>query len=237
MVRTHAICLLLWLAALCAGCVDGPLYQMKRINPYFQAEWKKDRQLAPTFEDRLKELSLLQRQLPTMSSSEQQRWAAQLATIVQKDASAEIRARAVATMATLPSPEVVTGLNYASADSVEKVRLAACKAWKKRGDQAGRDMLLSLAQADESTSVRQAAIDGLSAFPQDAEVQSALTLLLGDRSPAVQYQVAQTLKANTGRDYGGDFDAWKKFMNGEDVPEPPPVSIAEKVWNSLPTWQ
>lgn len=220
-----------------SGCVDGPLYHMKKANPYFQSQWKKDRELGPIFADRLKELELVNSQLPTMAASEQEKWANQLSSIIQKDPSSEMRARAVAVIAQVPSEAAVTALNFASGDDVEKVRLAACRAWKVRGDAAARDMLLSLAQSDESTSVRQAAIDGLAAFPEEAEVKSALAGLLSDRSPAIQYQVAQSLTNITGRDYGGDFDAWKRFMAGEDVIQPPPLSTAEKVWNSLPSWR
>lgn len=219
-----------------SGCTDGPFYQMKKANPYFQKQWKKDRELGPIFVDRLEELELLKGQLYSMSASEQEQWTAQLAAIVQKDPSSEMRARAANTMAKIQSETAVTSLNFASRDEVEKVRLAACNAWKVRGDSAARDMLLSLAQADESTSVRQAAIDGLSVFKEDGEVRAALTSLLSDRSPAVQYQVAQSLKSMTGRDYGGDFEAWKRFMAGENVPEPPPLSTAERVWNALPSF-
>ncbi len=220
-----------------SGCTDGPFYHMKKANPYFQSQWKKDRQLGPIFADRLDELELLTSQLPTMAAAEQTQWAEQLSSIIQKDPSSEMRARAVAAIAQLPFEVAVTALNFASGDEVEKVRLAACHAWKLRGDQPARDMLLSLAQTDESTSVRQAAVDGLAVFKSDPEVQSTLTSLLSDRSPAVQYQVAQSLKTITGRDYAGDFDAWKRFMDGEDVPQPPPISTAERVWNSLPSWR
>ncbi len=238
--RVISCCLILGTLALASGglsgCTDGPFYHMKKANPYYQSQWKKDRELGPIFADRLKELELLNSQLAIMPPGEQEQWAAQLSAIVQKDPSSEMRARAVAAIAQLPSAAAVTALNFASGDDVEKVRLAACRAWKTRGDEAARDMLLSLAQTDESTSVRQAAIDGLSVFKDEAEVRSNLTSLLSDRSPAIQYQVAQSLKTMTGRDYGGDFDAWKRFMEGENVPEPPPLSTAERVWNSLPSW-
>lgn len=238
--RVTCFCLVLGLIALVAagqsGCTDGPFYHMKKANPYFQKQWKKDRELGPIFVDRLEELELLKGQLASMSAGEQEQWAAQLAAIVQKDPSSEMRARAVNTIAKIQSDTAVTSLNFASRDEVEKVRMAACKAWKLRGDNAAREMLLSLAQADESTSVRQAAVDGLSVFKEDGEVRTALTNLLSDRSPAVQFQVAQSLKSMTGRDYGGDFDAWKRFMAGENVPEPPPLSTAERVWNALPSF-
>ena len=222
--------------SLVSGCTDGPFYQMKKMNPYFQSQWKKDRELGPTFTDRLAELDLLQSQLAGMPEAEQQRWTEQLSAIIQKDPSAEMRARAVSTVAKVPAANAVTALNYASGDDVEKVRLAACRAWKSRGGDAARDMLMSLAETDESSSVRQAAIDGLSAFELD-EVKSTLIRLLSDRSPAVQFQVAQSLKTLTGRDYGGDFEAWKNFMAGEEVPEPPQPSLAERAWKSLPSWK
>ena len=221
---------------LTSGCTDAPFYQMKKMNPYFQSQWKKDQELGPTFTDRLAELDLLQNQLAGMDSPQQEQWASQLSAIIQRDPSAEMRARAVATVAAIPVAEAITALNFASGDDVEKVRLAACQAWKQRGDQAARDMLLSLAETDESTSVRQAAIDGLSVFSDEEEVKSTLTRLLDDRSPAIQFQVARSLKVITGRDYGGDFEAWKQFMAGEDVPEPTPPSIAERTWNALPKW-
>jgi len=243
MVTTHPITYWLLVAMLAlgagtlSGCIDGPFYHLKKANPYFQSQWKKDRELGPVFSDRLQELELLKKQLPTMASSEQVPWAQQLSGIIQKDPSSEMRAQAVAAIALIQADTAVTALNFASGDDVEKVRLAACRAWKMRGDIPARDMLLSLAQTDESSSVRQAAIDGLSVFPQDPEVKSALASLLNDRSPAIQFHVAQSLKTITGRDYQGDFEAWKRFMGGEDVPQPTPLSTAEKVWNSLPSWR
>jgi hypothetical protein len=234
--RRYRIYITLSICAGCLGCADGPFYALKRVNPYFQSEWKKDRAYGPTFSDRLKELDLLESQLADMPQDEQAEWARRLDKIVQKDPSPELRARAVAAIARVPGDTATTALNVASGDDVEKVRLAACKAWKLRGDEPARDMLLSLAQADESTSVRQAAIESLSAY-DDQEVRQGLVQLLDDRSPAVQHQVAQSLKEISGRDYGGDFDAWKKFIAGEEVPEPGPVSIAEKMWNALPKWQ
>ncbi len=215
--------------------MDGPFYALKRANPYFQAQWNQDRQLGPTFEDRIAELELLRAKIPSMESGQQELWAQRLEKIVQEDKSPEMRARSVMAMALLPSEAAERALNSASADDVEKVRIMTCKAWKLRGGPAARDMLLSLAQADESPSVRQAAIDGLSVF-DEAEVRSTLTTLLDDRSPAIQYQAAQSLKSMTGRDYGGDFDSWKRYMAGQDVPEPEPKSMTATVLDSLPSW-
>lgn len=222
------------LGACCAsGCLDGPLHQMKKLNPYFHKEWKADRDLGPTFEDRLTELRLLDGQIEKMSTDDQDRWASLLGKIATKDPSPEMRSQAVLTLSRVPGDQALQALNTASSDSIEKVRMTVCKAWNKRGDSAGRDMLLSLARADSSAHVRQAAIQALAAF-DEPEVLKALSSSLDDRSPAIQHQAVMTLQTLTGRNYGGDFPAWQRYIAGEDVPEPEPVPITAKFMNSLP---
>ncbi len=227
--------LLLAVCTLCSGCADGPFYALKRANPYFQREFRRDRQLGPTFEDRLAELELLNKQLPAMDPTRRAEWSNHLEQIILNDPSSELRSRATLAIATIPTEAATRALNGASADDVEKVRLAACKAWKNRQGPAARDMLLSLAaKQDETPSVRQAAIEALGAF-DESEVRATLTDLLDDRSPAIQYQVTQSLKELTGRDYGGDFESWKLYMAGQDVPEPAPKSFTATIWEALPT--
>lgn len=226
---------LIALALTAAGCADGPFYALKRVNPFFQREFAKDRALGPTFDDRLQELELLNAQLPQMDAQRQAEWALQLERLVLSDPSPEMRARAARTVAQLPSEAAVRALNAASADESEKVRLAACSAWKLRGDTAARDMLLSLAnRSGETTSVRQAAVESLSRF-DDAEVRRQMAILLDDSSPALQYQVALSLKEMTGTDYGGDFESWKQYLAGNQVPPPQPKSLTATIWESLPT--
>ena len=41
------------------GCHDGPLYSLKRVNPYFLSEWKEDRAIGVTDYERRKELEIL----------------------------------------------------------------------------------------------------------------------------------------------------------------------------------
>lgn len=204
--------LCLGFTTLLIGCMDGPFYQLKRINPYYLSTWKKDRQYGPTYEDRLKELHQVERRITKMSPTEQEEWANRLEEIVREDASPELRATAARIVAQMDSPVTDRALNVASTDEVEKVRLIACQAWQERGGTAARDMLLSMAQADESSSVRQAAIRSLAAF-NEPEVLSALGNLLDDNSPAIVYNVAQSLSQMTGEKYGGDVESWKQYLN------------------------
>jgi HEAT repeat protein len=171
-----------------------------------------------------------------MTPEDQERWLAQLEGIIQHDASHEMRARCLKTIAKIKSPAATKALNRASSDPNDKVRIAACKAWGMQQDQPAKDMLLSLANSDKTVSVRAAAIRELGAF-DDPEVRRGLGVLMDDRSTAIQYEVAQSLKKQTGRDYGGDFESWKKFLNGEDVPEPSTKSIADRTLETLTPWR
>lgn len=214
------------------GCTDGVLYQMKRANPYYRAQWQKDRELGTTFLERVDELELLAETLPTMEPTTQADWLSRLEKLIAKDPSPEMRAQAVRVIASVPSETTQRALNIASTDASEKVRLAACTAWSNLQGEAARDMLLTLANnANETTSVRQAALKSLAKF-DEPEVRAALTEMLADRSPALQYQATRSLTELTGRDYGGDMQAWRDYMEGTDVPEPK-KSIAESVRSGL----
>lgn len=207
--------------ALFTGCMDGPFYALKRVNPYYMSRWNADRKHGATFEDRLEELQAVQKQLPTMDQPNQEKWAERLEEIVRNDASPEMRSEAIRILAQLSSPTAERALNTASTDEVEKVRLAACKAWRRRGGNSARDMLLSMAQADESSSVRQAAVTSLAGF-NEPEVVRALGNLLEDSSPAIQYNVAESLANITGQQYGGDIEGWKQFINSSPAAETVP---------------
>ena len=232
---SKCLCLLLSFLTLgVAGCADGPFYAMKRVNPYFVYEWQKDSEIGPTFDDRLAEIELLESRLSSMSPEEQGKWASQLYRIIKSDPSPQLRFRAVKVIARIASPVSVEALNQASADEVEKVRLAACKAWAVQGGSSAKEMLMSLAVKEgETPSVRQAAVESLANF-DDPEVRELLANLLDDPSPAMQYRVASTLKTMTGKNYNGDMASWKAFLAGQDVPEPEQPSFTAGVIDSIP---
>lgn len=216
--------------------MDGPFYAMKQINPYYRKEWQKDRELGPTYAQRIEELELLESRLADYAPDDQLRWSMQLERIIESDPSPELRARAVQAIATIENDTVTRALNRASADDIEKVRMAAAKSWGQQKSAAAKDMLLSLATNDANNSVRAAAIRSLGNF-EDPEVRQSLTTLIDDRSPAIQYEVAQSLVKLTGRDYGGDFASWKKFLGGEDVPEPQPKSMTAQALDYVNPWR
>lgn len=219
-----------------SGCMDGPFYAMKQMNPFFRKEWQKDQALGPTYTQRIEELELLESRLVSYAPDDQLRWAMQLEQLIQSDPSPEFRARAVQAISTIQNDTVTRALNRASADGIEKVRMAAAKSWGLQKSAPGRDMLLSMASSDASNSVRAIAIRSLGNF-EDPEVRQALAGMIDDRSPAIQYEVAQSLAKLTGRNYGGDFVSWKKFLNGENVPEPTPKSMTAQALEYVNPWR
>lgn len=215
------------------GCTDGPMFQLKKMSPWHQREWRRDRELGPTYSQRLAELDLLKARIASLPAHDKQKWAVELEKIVTTDTSPELRAQAAQVLAQTEGEAADRGLNAASTDKVEKVRLAVCKAWGARRDEHARDMLLSLAKTDESDDVRQAALAALGNF-DDTEVREMLVDALDHKNPAIQQQAVVSLRTMTGRDFGGDFDAWKRFVNGEMVAENEPVSLTARVMQSLP---
>lgn len=214
------------------GCTDGLLYKMKSMNPYYRNEWEKDRKLGTTFAERVDELTILKSRLPGMEPSEQATWSGLLEKLVKSDPSPEMRSLACQTIATVPGEAAVRALNSASTDPSEKVRLIACAGWRTRGGIEAKNMLLTMAaNTKETPSVRRAAIAGLASFNDD-EVKSTLARLLEDKSPALQYQTALSLKTITGRDYGGDIQSWRDYMSGQDVPQPEKTLMAT-FWETM----
>ncbi len=67
------------------GCMDGPFYAMKKMNPYYRKEWQKDRELGPTYTQRIEELELLEKRLADYAPDDQLRWAMQLEQLIQSD--------------------------------------------------------------------------------------------------------------------------------------------------------
>jgi len=216
--------------------MDGPFYAMKQMNPYYRKEWQKDRELGPTYAQRIEELELLESRLVDYAPDDQLRWSMQLERIIESDPSPELRARAAQAIAAIQNDTVTRALNRASADEIEKVRMAAAKSWGIQKSRAAKDMLLSMATNDANNSVRASAIRSLGNF-EDPEVRQSLTSLLDDRSPAIQYEVSQSLAKLTGRNYGGDFASWKKFLGGEEVPEPQPKSMTAQVLDYVNPWR
>ena len=216
-----------------AGCVDGPLFELKKLNPVIQSQWKADRERGPVFSQRVDEMRLLKTQLPRMTSDEQSKWVSDLTTIVEKETSQEIRREAVLALEeVLDRPEATTTVLKLARDRNDKVRLAAARALKKATTPESTQTLLAMAANDANQSVQMAAIESLGTHRSD-DVKQFLAKQLNDRRPLTQYSASLALKDFTGQDFKGDVGKWKRYLAGEQV-EPDRPSLAESIQGYVP---
>ncbi|MBI2481698.1 MAG: HEAT repeat domain-containing protein, partial [Planctomycetia bacterium] len=113
------------------------------------------------------------------------------------------------------------------------VRIAACRAWGRRGGPEALDVLARTVSNDSDLDVRLAATTQLAKF-QDRQSLEALAVALNDKDPALQHRAVQSLKSVSGRDYGDSVPAWRDYVEGRSPVLPEPPSIAERL-RSL-TW-
>lgn len=223
------ICLL----AACSGCTDGPLFQLKKLNPYIQNQWRQDREKVIVPSQRVAEMRLLKGQLASLPEDEQAKWVGTLSEILKTETSPELRREAVLALKSVHNrSDAVATMATLSRDKSDFVRLAVVDALQKSTTSESTSTLLAMASGDSSSNVRLQATQALGYHRSDA-VQEYLASKLEDKNPAMQYHVSLALKEYTGKNYGGDMEAWRSYLQGEDVPEPR-VSLAETLQSMLP---
>ncbi len=223
-------------SVLLPGCTDAPFFHMKKLNPYIQSQWRKDREKAVVYSQRVDELRLLRNQIASMDQAEQAQWIEQLSELLKSETSPEIRRETVLVLQkVMDRPEAVAAVTPLIQDKNDKVRLTVAQTLGTRSDPQAAAALMAMARSDSSRPVQLAATQSLGKHPSD-EVRQFLASKLEDRSPAMQYQASLALKDLTGKDYGGDIDAWKRYLAGEEVPEPTP-SLADSLKSIVPLWR
>jgi len=235
--RAFRSCLIAISLGTIVGCIDGPLYGLKRANPYFQNQWKKDSEIGPTFSERIEEMRSLGSQVASMSAEDQQKYTKIASDVYQYDSSPEMRREAVLALANSPTQEAETTLIKACSDRVDKVRIAACKSLKNRNSSDASGVLATIAQSDKNMSVKLAAIESLGTY-KDSEAKAMLRRSLDEKSPALQYQATVALREMTGRDFEGNVESWKQYLDAGGGPEQDDetrqASLPQRIMDSLP---
>lgn len=209
-----------------AGCLDGPLFALKKMNPYFRREWAKDVAIGPTYYERIEELRLLKAQLAGMPEEEQTKWLVHLDAIVKHDPSPEMRREAVLALGSVSSTQSATIIQYAANDSAAKVRMAVCQAIARQSEQIAYPVLQKMLKDEDEDGVRKEAVLALGNF-NSTESRGMLTAVLQEKSPAMQFVATEALEKSTGMHYGGNVAKWKSYLAGE-TPEADTPSIAER---------
>ncbi len=196
-----------------AGCHDGPLYAIKKVNPYFvMKEWKEDRELGVTDDQRRQELVKLTSSIAAQSAERQRYWMGELTKIMENDPSAEMRFLAVAAAGKAADQTALALIERGLDDDDLKVRMEACRALGRRGDDAAARMLAAVVGTETDDDVRKSAIAALGNFQNRTAVDS-LRGQLKNSDPAMQRLVISSLRDATGKDYGDQPREWIAALN------------------------
>ncbi len=215
------------------GCVDGPLYELKKLNPVIQSQWKKDQERGPTSYQRIPHIRLVAKQFPSMTPDEQAKWVRLLSDVLHEETSPDIRWELVQALSkVVQRSDAAEAIMKSSQDKNDKVRLAVADSLKRNVMPETTQTLLAMATTDKTENIRLKAVESLGMHKSE-EVKAFLSKQINDRSPAMQYSASLALKDFSGKDFKGDVPLLKRYLNGENV-EPKEASFYEAVQPYLP---
>ena len=110
-------------------------------------------------------------------------------------------------------------------DPDQRVRVEACRAWRKRGGEEAVTLLAARYQADTELDVRLESLRMLGEL-KDKSAIPVLAKALEDSDPAVQYRAVGSLKKVSGQNLGDDVNKWREWAADPNA-KTPAWSIAE----------
>jgi HEAT repeat protein len=194
--------------AACAACLAGCAAWTPFQDP---AKAARDREeYGPTADQRIKTLAEDAKKARAGSSHEQSEFTHGLVAEMLAEHDPRVRCKILETAAdfdTVPATAICKG---AMDDPDERVRMAACRAWAKRGGPEAVQLLATRYQTDAELDVRLRALRELGQLKDKAAIP-VLARALEDSDPAVQYRAVAALKQVSGRDLGDDVNKWREW--------------------------
>jgi HEAT repeat protein len=152
----------------------------------------------------------------------------QLARQIQIEPDPLVREEIVRAIGEYRTPLAAQVLEAGLNDENPLVRVACCQSFGKRADEHSVPLLANTLRTDKQIDVRLAAAEALGKIKSPSSV-SALAVALDDHDPAMQFAGMQSMKAVTGKDYGGDVQAWRQVAAGGTPAPPAAPSIASRI--------
>ena len=141
-----------------------------------------------------------------------------LSVLALDDPDELVRATAIEVLARISDSEtVISIMAQASRSDGRQVRLASVKALKGHRSDKSMEILLDRLANDEVAPVKAQAAQLLSGYRHQRVLERLLAALTDDDFQ-VSYQVRESLKKLTGRDFEYDLFAWKKWIKGQQDP-------------------
>jgi len=200
----------LWLAT-SLGCATAPKMSWPAWTGLAKAEDEGPKILTP--KDKLDQLRALAKKGPSMTPEMQEKVVAELARGIPNEQDPMLRAQILRTLAVFPTELSAKVLAAGINDKDSNVRIAACDAWGIRGGPEATESLGQALSNDAVFDVRMAAARGLGKVAHPNAI-GPLGKALDDPDPAMQRRAMLSLKDASGRDYGGDVNAWREFVHG-----------------------
>lgn len=212
-------CVFAVLCVFACGCHDGPLYGLKKVNPYYaMREWKRDRDLGVTDHERREELQKLADQIGDMDTKDQQFWGEHLDRIMNTDPSAEMRRLSVLAASRMKTPVAMQLIEQGLDDESLKVQMEACRSLGKRTEPEAAQMLASTLGTSTELDVKNSAIQALGNHKGSISIES-LRLVLDGQDPATVNLAMTSLRDVMGKDYGGDPKEWIAAIDQRSAPD------------------
>lgn len=227
--RPLAVVSLLLLVWIFSGCSEGIFWHMGSYNPWVVDKWKKEEQIAATSRSKREAIRQRTSRVRGLSDDEREKLSRELGDVYRSDETDIVRLDALNALGDLKTESSFLTLKAATKDAQAKFRVVACEGLAKQPRTETIAALQEVIGSDTDDHVRIAATAALGNFKDPSAVQ-ALGLALEDSGPAVQYRAMRSLAKISDRDYGGNVDKWKLFVQGEDPQPDPPTSIADRIF-------
>lgn len=208
---------LVWLS----GCAASMPWQKSRTA-------QEREQYGATADERITALAADVKTARAGSAADQSAFCQRLVTEMLGEHDPRVRCRLLDAAAEFDTPEAVAICRGALQDPDDRVRMAACSAWGRRGGPEAIELLASRYRNDTDLDVRLRAIRALGDL-QDTAAVPVLAKALEDSDPAIQYRAVASLKRCSGRDLGNDVNRWREWAAD------PEGSTAE--WSMAEAWK
>lgn len=198
------------------GCVAGQPWRPFQDQEKVARERSK---YGPTADERIKTLVDEGQRARGASAATQAEFAQSLVTAMLQEHDPRVRCEIVKIAAACEADAARAICAGALEDPDERVRMAACSAWARRGGPEAVRLLGARFQADPELDVRLRALRELGTLG-DKEAVPVLARALEDPDPAVQYRAVAALKRVSGRDLGDDVNKWRAWAADPQGTEP-----------------
>lgn len=179
--------------------------------PWQKSRTPQDReQYGLTADERITSLAADAKAARAGSAEEQTAFCRRLVAEMLGEHDPRVRCRILDAATEFDTPEALAICRGALQDPDDRVRMAACSAWGRRGGAEAIELLASRYRNDTDLDVRLRAIRALGDL-QDAAAVPVLAKALEDSDPAIQYRAVASLKRCSGRDLGNDVNRWREW--------------------------